>query len=222
MSSRVSYEDAFSTPEYVAFKEAISKTSLDNRLHIKNNHISVGKLRFRIPNFVNAKGHLEELELERSQLLMRYNDVYEKIVVADRPERYKQPFNDLVTKISNVEVLMDELQTFIQARNVVNIKDNLQQELDANNIKWSTLIDNSTENIVVDNGTVKEVIALYKNNISLHNALNDAKHILPHDYIILEKKLLKEEASSKTLKHTTLTKRQKVKSAVKKLMIDKL
>lgn len=219
MSSRISYEDAFNTPEYLRFKDAIAKISLDNKVIVKDNNIVYGKNKFSIPHFVNYLQHLEELQQESSVLLKAYSDIYEKIIIADRPEKYKQSFNELVSKINNVEVLIDELQTFIHTKNQTSLKDTLQQEMHATNDKIDNLINGSMDNLVVDTGLLKEIVSLHKTSINLHASLNDAKHILPHDYVIVEKKY---NLAGKPLKHTTLTKRQKIKSTVKKLMIDKL
>ncbi len=219
MSSRVSYEDAFNTPGYLSFKDAVAKISLDNKVVVKDNNIVFGKTKVGIPHFVNYQEHLEELQQERSLLLKAYIDVYDKIVIADKPEKYKHSFNDLVSKINNVEVLIDELQTFIHAKNQSSLKNTLQQELHTNNAKIDNLIHRSKDNLVVDSGLLKEIVSLHKTSINLHASLMDAKHILPHDYVIIEKK---HNLAGKPLKHTTLTKRQKIKSTVKKLMIDRL
>jgi hypothetical protein len=219
MSSRVSYEDAFNTPEYSRFKDAIAKTSLDNKVIVKDNNIVFGKNKVSIPHFVNYLQHLEELQQERSVLLKAYSDVYDKIITADRPEKHKQSFNELVSKINSIEVLIDELQTFIHTKNQISLKNTLQQEILTTNAKIDNLINGSRDNLVVDTGLLNEIVSLHKTNINLHASLNDAKHILPHDYVIVEKK---HNLAGKPLKHTTLTKRQKIKSTVKKLMIDKL
>lgn len=218
-SSTVNFGDAFASAEYLAFRDAIAKVSLDNKLHIKGNHVIVGKNKYHVPNFVNYMEHIQHLETERAMLLMKYNDVYDKIIVADRPERYKSVFDELVKKINNIEVLIDELKTFISVKNQVRLQDTLQQQIDNNNQKALQMIENSKEAVVVDNALTRDILTLYKTNLSLHNSLSEAKHILPHDYVIVKKD---QQTPRKTLKHTTLTKRQKVKSAVKKLMVDKL
>ena len=219
MSSRISYEDAFHSPEYKHFQEAMSKISLDNKLFVKNNHIVVGKNTYTIPYFINYQEHLQELENERCTLLLKYNDVYEKIIITDKPEKYKQVFNELVKRINNIDVMIDELHTFIEARNAVSAKDQLQREIQENISKMETIVNMSKDNVVVDNAVLREILSLYKSNFNLHNLLIDAKHVLPHDYVITEKK---QNTQGKTLKHTAFTKRQKVKGTVKKLMIDRL
>jgi hypothetical protein len=219
MSSRISYEDAFNSPEYKHFQEAMSKVSLDNKLLIKNNQIVVGKNTHNIPYFINYQEHLLELEKERCKLLLQYNDIYEKIIIVDKPERYKQVFNDLVRQIHNIDVMIDELHTFIETRNAVSLKDKLQSELQENLTKMEKLVNMSKDNIVIDNAVTREILSLYKSNFNIHNILIDAKHILPHDYVIIEKK---QNTQRNTLQHTTLTKREKIKGTVKKLMIDRL
>lgn len=217
--ARVHYEEEFSSPEYLTFRDAMSKVALENKVHVKDNFIVVGKNRYPVPNFVNYKEYINQLEKERSVLLMKYNDVYDKIVIAERPEKFKSMFDDLVTQINNIEVLIDEVITFIETRNKVRVADTLKQQIDGNNNHVTQLINNSKGSVVVDADITKNIISLYKANLNLHNSLDEAKHTLPHDYIIVKKE---HSASHKALKHSTLTKRQKVKTVVKKLMVDKL
>jgi hypothetical protein len=217
--AQVHYDEEFTSPEYLAFREAMSKVALENRVHVKDNFIVVGKNRYNVPNFVNYQDYINQLEEERSVLLMKYNDVYERIVISERPDKFKSMFDDLVTKINNIEVLIDEVRTFIETRNKEHVADKLQQQIDGNNDHANQLIDNSKGSVVVDTAITKQIISLYKANLNLHNSLNEAKHTLPHDYIIVKKE---QSAPRKALRHSTLTKRQKVKTAVKKLMIDKL
>jgi hypothetical protein len=219
MSSRISYEDAFNTTEYKLFQEAMSKVSLDNKLLIKDNHIVVGKNKYNIPYFINYQEHLQDLEKERCTLLLQYNDIYEKIIIIDNPEKYKQVFNELVKKINNIDVMIDELHTFIEARNAVSLKDQFQKQLHENVSKMDGLVNMSKDKVVIDSAVTREILSLYKNNQNIHNLLIDAKHILPHDYVIVKKK---QNIQRDTLKHTPLTKRQKIKGPVKKLMIDVL
>lgn len=217
--TRVNFDEEFNTPEYLSFREAMSKVALENRVHVKDNFVVVGKNKYDIPNFVNYQDYIHQLEKELSVLLMKYNDVYEKIVVAERPEKFKTMFDDLVTKISNTEILIDEVRTFIETRNKERIADKLKQQIDRNNDHANQLIQNSKESVVIDTDVTKQIVSLYKTNLSLYNSLNEAKHTLPHDYVIVKKE---PKATHKVLRHSTLTKRQKVKTAVKKLMIDKL
>ena len=219
VSSSVNFGDAFNSAEYLAFKNAVSKVSLDNKLLIKDNHVVIGKTKYHVPNFVNYLEHIEYLEGERAILLMKYSDAYDRIIVSDRPERYKHAFDELVTKINNIEVLIDELKTFIETKNEVKLQDILKQQIADNNQKVSLLVEGSKDRIVIDTAIAKDALSLYKTNINLHNSLSEAKHVLPHDYVIVKKE---QNTPRKTLKHTTLTKRQKVKGVVKKLMIDKL
>lgn len=219
MTTTINYADAFATGEYMSFRDSIAKASLDNKIHVKDGALVLGKNKFVVPYFVNYLNHIEQLEKERATLLMNYNDLYEKIIISDKPEKFKYLFDDVVVKIHNIEVQIDELRTFIATKNQGALSDKLKQEIDNNNKKASLLLDTSKQNIVTDNAVTKDVIALYKTNLNLHSSLNDAKHILPFDYIIVKRE---RTSHDKALKHTTLTKRQRVKGAVKKLMIDKL
>lgn len=217
--SKVNFDEAFKTPEYLAFREAVAKLSLENKIHIKDNSLVVGKNRYAVPNFVNYQDYIDKLEKERTLLLMKYNDMYENMLIMDNPEKHKRPFEELVTKLNNIEVIIDELNTFINTKNQTRLQDKLKQQMDDNKHKTQALMGNIQNNIAMDNSVVKEVLSLYKKNLDLHNALGDAKHILPHDYVIVKKE---QQTSRTALKHSTLTKRQKVKTTVKKLMIDKL
>lgn len=215
----------FSSPEYVSFKETVERASLDNKLVVKNKHIVFGKHKVQVPNFVSSKELIEYLESERVKYLLEYNDIYEKIIVSDKPQSFKASYEKLVTTISNLEILIDEIHTFIDGRNSHKRVDVVSSQLDdvANKIHKISL--ELQANGVLDTIKVKDLILLFHEELKLHATLSDAKQEPYMDYVIYDLPSTNKQSivsTNRVSKRSGVTMLNKVKPSVKKLMIDKL
>jgi hypothetical protein len=224
-ATATSLAEKFASQEYISFKETVDRASLDNKLVIKNQHVTYGKHKVKIPNFVNANEVIEYLEAERVKHLLDYNDVYEKIIVSDKPQAFKTSYEKLVTLISNLEVLIDEIHAFIESRNVSNKTDIVERQLKDVATKISETASVLEANGVFDTIKVKQLVNLFHEGTRLHNAHIEAQHEPYFDYVIYDlptKEKQKVVSASKASKRSGLTMLSKVKPTIKNLMIDKL
>lgn len=224
-TTAASLAEKFASQEYMSFKETVERASLDNKLVIKNKHVVYGKQKVRVPNFVNAKSLIEYLEGERVKHLLEYNDIYQKILVSDKPQVFKSSYDKLVTTISNIEVLIDEIHAFVESRNSDKWSDVMGAKLKDVTDKAHSTAQALQANGVLDVVKVKQLVDLFHESLQLHNAHTEAKQQPLHDYVIYDlpsKESHKVVSTSRPSKRTGLTMLGKVKPNIKKLMIDKL
>lgn len=224
-ATATSLAEKFASPEYISFKETVDRASLDNKLVIKNQYVSYGKHKVKIPSFVNANAVIEYLEAERVKLLLEYNDVYEKIVVSDKPQAFKTSYEKLVTSISNLEILIEEIHAFIESRNVSNKTDMVEVQLKELTTKISETASALQANGVFDAVKVKQLVNLFHEGTRLHNAHIEAQNEPYFNYIIYDMPTNEKQkvvSASKASKRSGLTLLNKVKPSIKNLMINKL
>lgn len=226
MSTTVaSLAEKFASQEYMSFKETVERSSLDNKLVIKNKHVVYGKQKVKVPNFVNAKRLIEFLEGERVKHLLEYNDIYQKILVSDKPQIFKSSYDKLVTTIANIEVLIDEIHAFVESRSADKRADTVGSKLKDVIDKAHNTAQALQANGVLDVVKVKQLVALFHESLQLHSTHIEAKQEPLQDYVIYDlptKENHKVVSTSRPSKRTGLTMLGKVKPNIKKLMIDKL
>lgn len=220
-----SLAERFTSQEYISFKEIVERSSLDNKLVIKNQNVIYGKQKVKVPSFVVAQDLIEYLEGERVKYLFEYNDVYEKILTSEKPQVFKTQYEKLSTTISNLEVLIDEINALIDNRNTNRQSDVVDIQLKEVSSKMVSVAFSLQENGVLDTVKVKQLAELFHIATRLHTAQIEAKNEPYLNYVIYELPSKKKDSlvsSSRTSKRSSLTMLSKVKPNIKKLMIDKL
>lgn len=242
------FEEAFQSPEYTNFKDAVTKSTSDNRLVIKNNSVVVGKTKVPIPSFVSMD-KLRDMLVEESRVLnMKYQDLYDKITVSERPERYRKEYEDTIQKLEDIKQLLDDADAFVNERNASLVTapiEEIEHRINRNMSTMQSTLDSMADNVHVEKKKIQTVLKLYKENMGLHQSLEDARNNLGMNYVIYEhkssdkdvvsektsrvKKEAKSQRSQKSRKSSAMSggkidevQRAAIKTLVKKLMIDKL
>jgi hypothetical protein len=235
------FEEAFQSAEYKAFKDAVGKSASDNRLVIKNNIVIMGKNKVPIPSFVSLdklKAHLQD---ESLALFMKYQDLYDKITVSERPEKYRKDYEDTIQKLEDIKQILVEADAFVDKNNDANVDapiTTIEERIASNDALMQSTINSMADNVHVEKKKIQKILKLYKDNMGLHQRLAEAHDNMNMDYVIFDETSkgtspgVKEESkpeqkikgARKTMKGGKIDdiQRAAIKTLVKKLMIDKL
>lgn len=233
------FEEAFQSQEYTSFKDAVSKSTSDNRLVIKNNNVVVGKSKVPIPSFVNIEDLRALLEEESLTLYKKYQDLYDVITIAEKPERYRKDYEETVRKLEDIQEILAEAQSFIKEKNAMLVDApiaEIEQRIKNNSASMASTLDSMSDNVHVEKKKIQKVLKLYKENMALYQKLEEAQNSVDMDYVIYDKgdkggesAKTVESAPAKSVKKKQVgggkideVQRAAIKTLVKKLMIDKL
>jgi hypothetical protein len=231
-----SISDAFESPEYFAFKELVSKSSVDNSLNIQNNMIVYGKNSKHIPNFRSFEYIENELNDLRTKLLLDYSDLYDQIILSEEPEIYKNKYNILIKNIQDIENTLDEIFAFLQSQNEMNIvkpiKD-IENKLEDKRQRVIMLINTTQTDIHINKNTIKDLLKINKDIFNLHQELSDIMTSMKMNYVIWNdtnkknntKLISKRKHSSKLMSGggvLTKEKQEEIKKLAKQVMLKKL
>jgi hypothetical protein len=230
-----SVSEAFETPEYFAFKEHLSKASVDNSVKVKNGYVVYGKSVKEVPPFRSVEYVKSSLTDKKVQLLLQMNDLYDKIVISSTPDMYKGSYDALVNAIQVIDAKFDEIDAFIQHQNEMTINEPIQkieQDIENNKIRADSIIKGVSEDVHVDKSKIKVLLSIHKANANLAQKLTEAMAVCEMDYVIWPedkpKEAKKSSKSSAILSTVGLGKRmssaqkQSIKNSVKQLMKERL
>jgi hypothetical protein len=227
---------AFESPEYYAFKEHVEKCSSENSVKIKDNCISYGKTIKSIPAFINVEELEKHFVEQKTLLLLQYNDLYDKIIIAEYPNIFQKRYEAIVQQITAIDSILDEIHSYIEDKNEMEIHMPIKQvieDLEMNKARAASLFKNMNEDVHLGREKIKELLIIHKENVRLEHILQDAKNALPYDYVIYKTKnqslvpIPNKSISTSTpkkvssRKQLTIDKRNTIKETVKKLMIEK-
>jgi hypothetical protein len=238
-----SVAEAFESPEYFAFKDNLTKASLDKSIKIKNSHLVYGKNVKEVPSFKAVDDVKSSLQASKTKLLLQLNDLYDRIISAASPDMYKSQYETLIRAIEVIDAKIDEVDAFISSQNEKLIYEPLrtiEHELETNKVKAESIIQSVRNDVHIDKSKITNLLTHHKKNINLLQKLTEAKNAVEMDYIIWKdvetskpsktssssRKLtaLLSTATSSSPKRTRLSsiKKQSIKSNVKQLMKDRL
>jgi hypothetical protein len=228
---------AFESPEYYAFREHVEKSSSENSIKIKDNCIIYGKTSKVIPSFMSVDDVVMYLEEQKRDLLIQYNDLYDKIVIAEYPNIFQKKYESIVQKVTIIDAVMDEIHSYVNEKNDVRVHMPIMQIIEniaANKANAASLYMNMNEDVHLEKKKIKTLLKIHKENAQLEQNLIDAKCAVLYEYVIYKTNTTKSSENPlnvhtqegkkerKTTRKTNLAKKQTIKETVKKLMIEKL
>lgn len=232
-----SIAEKFQSPDYIRFSDVAKRSSADASMKILDNKLVYGNTKVGVPSFRNIDEVKAEIQSTKLNLLLKVNDLYDKIVVADEPIIYKAKYNSIVGQIQQIEQLLDEIDSYVSTVNEQKVWlpiSNLLTKIDNNKMSASQVISNSQDDVYTTKRNVSKLVSLHKEGVKLATELADAKDVNELDYIIWERKteidnkslapVNKERtrATSSTGKRLSIAKKAVIKKATKKVMLQKL
>lgn len=231
----VSIAERFNTPEYVKFRDIVTKSGLDASLKIKNNKVFFGNTSAMIPFFKSAVDVKEELEKKKQTLLLEFNDLYDKIVISDEPIMYKNRYQTVSKDIEQIDLIIDEIDSYIASVNEQKINkpvSNLMQEIESNKNNAQYVIEETRDNVHTPKKSIIKLASYHNTGVKLEQKLKEAKETSETNYIIWDKplkddmyeneKVIESSKKTSTSKKLTSAKKVVIKKATKKLMAEKL
>lgn len=240
-----SVAQAFESPEYFAFKDNLSKASLEKSVKIKKNHLVYGKNVKEVPSFRSVEYVINSLQASKTKLLLQLNDIYDRIIASSSPDMYKSQYETLIRAIEVIDAKIDEVDAFVSSQNEKLVYEPLrtiEHELETNKVKAESIIQSVQNDVHIDKSKITNLLAHHKKNVSLLQRLAEAQTAVEMDYIIWKEEPSKKTSStssssssrklsallstakSNSPKRTRLSsiKEQSIKNNVKQLMRDRL
>lgn len=179
--------DSFQTPEYMKFKELVKKSAGDASMVVQDNKVVYGSAKSTVPSFRSIEDVKKELDDLKLSILLKINDLYDKIVVSDEPSVYKAKYQSFVHQVQLIEMMVDDIDVYVNGINeqlVTMPITELQSRLDG--IKASAQqIGNSTEgDVYVSKKGVKKLVELHKEGVKVEGQLVEAMEAAELNYII--------------------------------------
>lgn len=231
----VSIAERFNTPEYMKFRDIVSKSGLDASLKIKNNKVVFGNSSVQVPFFQSVTTLKEELEGKKQKLLLEFNDLYEKIIISDEPIVYKNRYQNVSSNIEQIDVLIDEIDSYISSINEIKVHNPIsviEHEIEKNSNDMKYLVETTKDDVHISKKAINKLVVYHNNSIKLEQKLKEAKEVNEINYIIwdkpLQSELVETEQVNLTYRKATSTKKLTpakkvvIKKATKKLMIERL
>lgn len=230
-----SIAERFNTPDYSKFKEVVSKSGLDSTLKIKNNKVIFGNSSVEVPYFKNVVDVKTELEQKKQNLLLEFNDLYDKIIISDEPIIYRNKYNNVSQTIEQIELMIDEIDSYIQSVNeskIISSIRNIEQDIENNKTICKLLVDSAKDNVHIPKTSVNKLVSAHNLSVKLEQKLKEAKEVSEINYIIWDKPLKEEVKENESIlvtkrqlsstKKLTSAKKAVIKKATKQLMVEKL
>lgn len=230
-----SIAERFNTPDYSKFKEVVSKSGLDSTLKIKNNKVIFGNSSVEVPYFKNVVDVKTELEQKKQNLLLEFNDLYDKIIISDEPIIYRNKYNNVSQTIEQIELMIDEIDSYIQSVNeskIISSIRNIELDIENNKTICKLLVDSATDNVHIPKTSVNKLVSAHNLSVKLEQKLKEAKEVSEINYIIWDKPLKEEVKENESIlvtkrqlsstKKLTSAKKAVIKKATKQLMVEKL
>jgi hypothetical protein len=230
-----SIAERFNTPDYVKFRDIVSKSGLDSTLKIKNNKVVFGNNSAEVPYFKNITDVKKELEDRKVKLLLEFNDLYDKIIISNEPIIYRNKYNSISQTIEQIEVMIDEIDSYFVSVNEQKLSNpikNIEQEIDSNKATCKFVIDSTNDNVHIPKSAINKLVSVHNLGVKLEQKLKEAKEASEVNYIIWDKPLKAEvveneaivvtKRTASTTKKLTSAKKAVIKKATKHLMLEKL
>lgn len=230
-----SIAERFNTPDYIKFRDIVLKSGLDSTLKIKNNKIHFGNTSIEIPYFKSITDVKDELENRKQKLLLELNDLYDKIIISNEPIIYKNKYNNVLQSIEQIELTIDEIDTYISSVNeqkVYNPIRSFEQEIENNKRNSKFVIESTSDSIHIPKAAINKLVSAHNLGVKLEQKLKEAKEATEINYIIWDKPLKAEvveneaivipKRKTSSLKKLTSAKKAVIKKATKQLMVEKL
>ena len=233
--------DRFSSASYLEFKNIVSKAASDNSIKVKNNYVVYGKKKVKIPNFKSLDSALQLLNAEKVDLLRKYNDLYETIIISNTPEIYQNAYNNVINRIHSIDNLVDEIVAYLDERNTETIYKPLAiftEEINNNRQVADNIIGFSSDNVHIEKQALKELVKIHKQYAILEAKIQDTLELPAMKYVIwededtkkpikIERSLLSVEQSAKVSsakpsqasKSKPLTKKATIQKKAKKALL---
>lgn len=181
------FAKSFQSPEYLKFKEFISKSSTDGTVHISNNKVVYGSKSTPIPSFKDTELVKTILEDKKQTLLLEYSDIYDKIVIADEPLMFKKKYQAIVDAITEINLQLDELSAYVSAvhdQTVQLPRTRIEEKISQNDVRVQTLMNGMNDNVHLSKKKIQELVVIHKDNMSLQQQLTEAKNATDMSYVI--------------------------------------
>lgn len=226
--------DRFLTPDYVKFTELVKKSSGDKTLKLINNKVVYGNTKTNVPSFKNIEDVKGELESARTSLLLKGNDLYDKIVTSDEPVLYKGKYQSIVGQVEQIDRMIDEIDAYVNNVNEQKVTMPImefQAKLQNNKNMVHQLATATEGDVYISKKNVQKLVALHKEGNQLETNLKDAENAIEFDYIIWDNKnevtkvLTKNNVvrvPSTSSKRLSVAKKAIIKKATKEVMLKKL
>jgi len=227
--------ERFNTPDYFKFKDIVSKSGLDSTLKIRNNKVIFGNSSVEVPYFKCITDVKDELETRKQQLLLEFNDLYDKIIISDQPIIYKNKYNNTSQSIEQIEQMIDEIDSYIASVNeqkVFNPIKSIEQDIENNKNNCTFVVESTKDDVHIPKTAINKLVSAHQLNVKLEQKLKEAKEVSEINYIIWDKPLKAEVVENETIvvtnrktsstKKLTSAKKAVIKKATKQLMVEKL
>lgn len=230
-----SIAERFNTPDYIKFRDIVSKSGMDSTLKIRNNKIIFGNSSVEVPYFKNIKDVKEELENRKQTLLLEFNDLYDKIIVSDEPIIYKNKYNNVSQNIEQIELMIDEIDSYITSMNeqkLINPINTIEQAIENNKNNTRFAVESTKDSVHIPKTVINKLVSVHNLGVQLEQKLKEAKEANEINYIIWDKPLKAEVVENEvikvprrktsTTKKLTPAKKTVIKKATKQLMVETL
>lgn len=234
------FEDAIQSADYLAFTEAVMKSSADSRLAIKNNTVVIGKTKVKVPSFVSIEKLCDTLEQERRELYIKLQDLYDLIVISENPKKHKEAYEETMKKIESIDKVLEQATEHISEKNTARVFapiESIAQKIQSNKEHARNILQNMRDDVHLNRGRVQKVVKLHHENMNLYNQLTEAHSAVEMNYVIYEQTAHHTSSIEQSAKAQNVRKSSKeglvggrmnnvqkaaIKDAVKKLMLGKL
>lgn len=193
-----SIADMFNSDEYEQFRNLMSKAASETSIKVKDNYLVYGKKKVKIPNFKSVNDAIKLLEKEKIDLLMRYNDLYDKIIISSTPAVFERTYNSIVNRIHEIDNKIDEIIAYVDAKNTESIYAPLGillDQVEANRQIAEGIIAQSTEKVHIEKKDLQELVRIHKQSAVLDGVIEETLSQPAMNYIIWQ-----DEEANKTKK----------------------
>lgn len=238
MNLKVDISKQFESHEYTEFKQSLAKASSENKIALRDGNLLYNK-KVSIPNFKSVEEVEKLLNQAKIDALIKYNNIYDNILVSENPEQYKASFNHIVEYISDIDHLLDAIHEFVYQKNLeITTKPvvEIEQGIENNKTRISALISSMKDSVHLEKSKVKQLLDIHKANVHLHSKLQDAQNTTNFDYIIWpyhknkavdrvkqrKSSHVSTSTSTKTVKKITPAQKSTIIKSTKKLIVEKM
>jgi hypothetical protein len=233
-----SIADKFLSPEYNKFVELVKKSSGEASLSVQNNKVVYGSVKAVIPTFRNVEDVKSELEHLKVSLLLKVNDLYDKIITVDEPMIYKSKYQSIVSQVQHIDMMIDEIDAYLNTTNEQKVTMAITEthtKLSSNKSNVQQVINSTSGDVHVSKKNIKKLVDLHREGVKMEEQWKEANNVNAINYIIWDRKDDEKEtvvaskndglvgtSSSKSSKRLSVAKKAVIKKATKKVMLQKL